>query len=190
MPRSSDPRSDSALLEAAQHGDAAAFDVLYARYRRLVAAWAERYTNNADDALEVFQQAFQWIIEKLPTLKLTGRFSSLLYPIVRNLACDLHHRNGRRAAAEHAACASPQYLDDETLARREALAAVVASLTEGQRSVVLMRFVDGLSLDEISDALGVPPGTVKSRLHYALETLRRSPRCESYLTEALRTRGR
>ena len=86
------------------------------------------------------------IIEKLPTLRLTGRLSSLLYTIVRNLACDVHRRNVRREAAEHAVSSPLKYLDDETLARREALAAVVASLTERQRSVVLMRFVDGLIL--------------------------------------------
>jgi RNA polymerase sigma-70 factor (ECF subfamily) len=55
---------------------------------------------------------------------------------------------------------------------RPELAAVLDGLPEGQREVLLMRFVDGMSLQEIAAALSIPEGTVKSRLHYGLRTLR------------------
>jgi len=186
VPRSSDPRSDAALLLASQCGDPAAFDALYARYRNLVAAWAERFTDNSDDALDVFQDTFQCLLEKMPDLSLSGRLSSLLFPIVRSLAADIHRRNGRRRIVERAASVPAAQRDDDTFMRREALAAVVAGLPGFQRCIVLMRFVDGLSLEEIAAALGVPVGTVKSRLHYAVERLRRDPRCRSYLLEMKR----
>ena len=65
-------------------------------------------------------------------------------------------------------------------ASRAELAAALGALTAEHREVVLMRFVDDMSLDEIAGALAIPPGTVKSRLHRALETLRNDPRTREY----------
>ena len=63
---------------------------------------------------------------------------------------------------------------------REGLAAVLSGLSEGHREVLLLRFVDGLSLAEIADALELPLGTVKSRLHYALDRLRQDERTREF----------
>ena len=63
---------------------------------------------------------------------------------------------------------------------RAELAAALAGLHAEQREVVLMRFVDDMTLAEIAQALEVPTGTVKSRLHRALETLRNDPRTREY----------
>ena len=63
------------------------------------------------------------------------------------------------------------------------LAAVLAGLNEAQREIVLMRFVDGMSLKEIAGALDVPLGTVKSRLHHALQALRNDRRTRDYFLE-------
>jgi len=63
---------------------------------------------------------------------------------------------------------------------RAQLAGVVAALPATHREVLLLRFVDGLSLHEIAHALGIPLGTVKSRLHHALEALRRDQRTKKY----------
>ncbi|MEI8195402.1 MAG: sigma factor-like helix-turn-helix DNA-binding protein, partial [Phycisphaerae bacterium] len=63
---------------------------------------------------------------------------------------------------------------------RTELAVVLAVLPSAQREVVLMRFVDDLSLEEIAAALAIPLGTVKSRLHQALAVLRCDPRVRGY----------
>jgi RNA polymerase sigma-70 factor (ECF subfamily) len=60
------------------------------------------------------------------------------------------------------------------------LAVVLADLPAAHRDAVYLRFVDGLSLVEIAEAQGIPVGTVKSRLHNALATLRADPRTKSY----------
>jgi len=60
---------------------------------------------------------------------------------------------------------------------------VLANLPPAQREVLLLRFVDGLSLQEIADALEIPLGTVKSRLHHALETLRQDERAKQFYQE-------
>ena len=57
---------------------------------------------------------------------------------------------------------------------------MVAALTPSQREVLLLRFVDGLALHEIAEASGIPLGTVKSRLHYALAVLRCDERTRKY----------
>jgi RNA polymerase sigma-70 factor (ECF subfamily) len=57
---------------------------------------------------------------------------------------------------------------------------VLAALSEEHREVLLLRFVDGLNLGEIASALEIPLGTVKSRLHNALTTLRKDPRTKTF----------
>ena len=59
-------------------------------------------------------------------------------------------------------------------------AAVLGILPDAQREVLLMRFIDGMSLQEIAEALNIPLGTVKSRLHNALQTLRSDRRTRDY----------
>jgi RNA polymerase sigma-70 factor, ECF subfamily len=63
---------------------------------------------------------------------------------------------------------------------RTALARVLACLSDAHREAVMLRFVDGLSLAEIAEATGVPLGTVKSRLHHALRSLREDPAAKKY----------
>ena len=64
--------------------------------------------------------------------------------------------------------------------RKSILAIVLASLSTEQREVLQLRFVDGLSLAEIADAMEIPLGTVKSRLHNALTSLRKDPRTKNF----------
>ena len=63
------------------------------------------------------------------------------------------------------------------------LAAVLAALPPGQREALLMRFVDGMTLTEIAAALRIPCGTVKSRMHNALQTLRQDDRARRYFED-------
>jgi RNA polymerase sigma-70 factor (ECF subfamily) len=69
--------------------------------------------------------------------------------------------------------------DDPDVSRAE-LAAVMASLPETHREVLLMRFMDGFALEEIAQAMDIPLGTVKSRMHNAIAMLRRDPRTRAY----------
>ena len=64
--------------------------------------------------------------------------------------------------------------------QREDLAAVLSILPAAQREVLFMRFLDGMSLEEIAAALSIPKGTVKSRIHNALQALRGDERTRHY----------
>ena len=76
---------------------------------------------------------------------------------------------------------APAVQDSEN--SRSELASVLAALGKNQREILLMRFVDGMSLQEIADALNIPLGTVKSRLHHALKALRKDRRTRDYFLE-------
>ncbi len=177
-----DARTDEELVDALNAGDESAFEALYLRYRDWVVRMAYRFTGNEDDALDALQETFSYVLGKFPGFELRARMTTFLYPAVRNVAIRLRDKRRRFASTEEAlaAIAAPAVEADPA---REDLAAVVAALPEGQREVVLLRFVDGLELGEIAGALGIPVGTVKSRLHNALRALREDRRARRYFLE-------
>jgi RNA polymerase sigma-70 factor (ECF subfamily) len=178
-----DPRSDEALIAALNGGDTSAFDAIYYRYRDWVVALAYRFTRNDADALDVLQETFAYLFRKFPEFILTARMTTFLYPVVKNLSIAAKRKRARHVSEESAGDpAAPPPAIDPAEARGE-LAAAMASLPEAQREVVLMRFVDDMSLLEIAQALGIPEGTVKSRLHNGLAALRKDPRTRAYFEE-------
>jgi len=178
MPPPADPRSDQQLVSAINAGDSAAFEALYYRYRDRVMRLALRFTGDHADALDVLQETFAYLFGKFPGFELSARMTTFLYPAVRNLS--LAARRKRHAAAQPPDEHLPSFaVNDPELARWE-LAAAMANLSSNHREVILLRFVDDLSIDEIADALGVPAGTVKSRLHHAIARMREDPRVRRY----------
>ena len=170
-----DARTDEQLVAALRRGDAAAFDALYLRYRDFVVRLAHRLCGEPSDALDVLQDTFLYVLRKAPALELRARFTTFLFPVVRNLA--LARRKHRRRAAP----AEAEPADAAAAAtRREDLIDALGGLPEDQREAVLLRFVDGLSLAEVADVQQVPIGTVKSRLHQAIAALRTDPRARRY----------
>jgi RNA polymerase sigma-70 factor (ECF subfamily) len=177
-PRDNDPRSDEALVDAANVGEAAAFDALYSRHRDYVVRLAYRFTGSRHDALDVLQDTFAYVLGKFPGFTLTARMTTFLYPVVRSLSMDVLRRRRPHVPIEEAELPAPPAADPGG-ARRE-LAEAMSALPPEQREVLLMRYVDDLSLSEIAEALDIPVGTVKSRVHYALQSLRGDERTRRY----------
>jgi RNA polymerase sigma-70 factor, ECF subfamily len=177
-----DPRSDQELVRAINAGESHAFDALYYRYRDWVVRLARRFTGHDEDALDVLQDTFGYVFRKFPGFHLTASMTTFLYPVVRNLSLAARRKRTRQAQlpddpSAAGPVAAPQPAPD---GGRAELAAVLGSLPEGQREVLLMRFVDGMSLAEVGEALGIPEGTVKSRIHNALAALRADPRTAAH----------
>jgi len=184
VPSDDDPRSDAQLVAAINAGDEAAFAALYYRYRDWSAALAMRFTANHADALDAVQDAFIYLAGKFPGFVLTSKFTTFFYVVIKSTALAIVRKRRRvinddmvlsQAAGEAGAAfaGSP----------RAELAAVMAALPEMQREVVLMRFVDGFTLEDIGQALDIPLGTVKSRLHNALAALRANPAVRRYFQQ-------
>lgn len=189
--------SDEELIELVNQGNAEAFEALYLRYRDWVYRLAWRFTGNREDALDVLQETFAYLLGKFPGfvgagpracprqphgVALTSKMTTFLYPVVKHLAIATRNKNGRFSSDVDVLCefAVPESQHGGSHAD---LAAVLAGLPEDQREVVLMRFVDSMNLQEIATALDIPLGTVKSRLHAALNLLRNDRRMRDYFLE-------
>src|SRR5262249_26364622 len=152
------------LVDAVNRGDGTAFEVLYFRHRDWVVRLAQRFAGNDDDALDVLQETFAYFHRKFPGFVLSARLTTFLYPVVKNLSLAARRKRLR--------CASDEAALEQFPARPTAiqmpseLPAVLARLPAAHREVLLMRFVDDMSLEEIAKALEIPLGTVKSRLHH------------------------
>jgi RNA polymerase sigma-70 factor (ECF subfamily) len=174
-----DSRNDETLIEAINRGDQSASAALYERYSDWVYRLAWRFTGDREPALDVLQETFVYLLAKAPRLSLTSKMTTFLYPVVKNLAIAAR-RKQRRYASDEAVILSLPEREVQRGASRAELAAALSALPEAQREALLMRFVDDMEIREIAAALGISEGTVNSRLHYALQTLRSDERTRQY----------
>jgi RNA polymerase sigma-70 factor (ECF subfamily) len=177
-------RTDQELIAAINRGDAATFEALYFRYRDWVVALALRFTGDHDAALDVLQETFLYVLKKFPGFRLTAQFKTFLYPAVRNLSIAAHRKASRYQATANELEQLENFAAPPVLSSTAGdLDFVLAGLPEEQREVLLLRFVDGLNLGEIAAAMDIPLGTVKSRLHNALQSLRKDERTKAFFEQ-------
>lgn len=173
-----DHRSDMELVDAANRGGgvsgADAFESLYRRHRDWVVNAAYRFTQDRDSALDVMQDVFVYLLGKFPGFVLTAKLTTFLYPVIKHTALQARRKAGRFVGSVDALAdlptpntSNPEDSDD--------IEHALAGLPAAQREVLLLRFVDGMTIAEVAAALGVPLGTVKSRIHNAIRTLRDDP---------------
>ncbi len=175
--------SDRELIELVNKGDVDAFEVLYRRYRDWVYRLAWRFTGNQQDALDVLQDTFIYLLGKFPGFSLTASITTFLYPVIRHISLTIRSKSRRFTSEEEILSETAAPALKDTQGSRSELAAVLTVLPDEQREVLLMRFVDDMSLQEVATALNIPIGTVKSRLHHALNTLRQDRRTKEYFLE-------
>lgn len=173
-----EPDSDAALLDRARAGDLDAFERLYRRHRDWVARVAMRCCGHEEDALDVLQETFVYLLRRMPSLTLTGRLTTFLYPAIKNHSIRARQRSRRAAPGDAGLTDQPGHTPRE--AHPQPLEAAVDALPEHYREPLIMRFIDGMSIAEIALALEIPEGTVKSRLHHATKTLRQDPRLSAH----------
>ena len=163
--------TDPELVEAANSGDRTALEALYRRHRDWVYGQAFRACGSREDALDITQQVFIYFLGKFPGLELRCQVRTLLYPVIRHRVADLMRQRDRRESVKSGLVAED---GQQRPPDSDTVEDLVATLPPPQRDVLLLRFTQGLRLAEIATRLGIPPGTVKSRLHNALEKLRRT----------------
>lgn len=174
-----------------RHDDPLAFETLVHRYERELYAYLRRFLGDASLAEDVFQSTFLLVHRKRDRYVEGRPFRPWLYAIATNQAIDAQRRNrrhrmasldqgGRGSAhgtgfAETVADAHPS--GDDTVAQRDAEAWMLAAidrLPEPLRRTLALVYRSGLKHREVADALGIPVGTVKSRLHAAIGRLQLS----------------
>lgn len=166
----------------ARHGDETAFRELIERSHPTVFRLAAALLGDRDEAADVAQETYVRAWERVQELRDPAAALGWLCAIARNVAQDRRRGWWRRDRAPLAAlgpaleAAGGPPTPHETLAAGERDAAVrraIAGLGERQRVVLVLREVDGMTYEEIAEALGVPVGTVESRLHRARQALAR-----------------
>ncbi len=162
-------QSDAELLARISRGDDAAFAALYQRHRDFVFRVAHRFARDEHDAADAAQTVFIDLISRAATLRLSGKLTTYLYPACKHAALATRRKQQRRVDPNRVT--PPEALNSPS-APDDALRRAVDSLADSHREVLLMRIVDDMSVEEVSLASAIPPGTVKSRLHAALQALR------------------
>ena len=167
---------DAELLRRVGGGDEPAFRALVDRHGAYLYGVARALTNNAADADDLVQETFVGVLNG----KFRGEASvrTWMVRILINRAAMLRRTRARRGgdAKEVAASESIESRDPDAAAGVEAkldLAAMLATLSPEHREVIVLRELEGMSYQEMAEALDVPRGTVESRLHRAREELRR-----------------
>lgn len=187
---SESPSDEALLLEYRSSGDHRAFYELVHRYERELFGYLRHYLGSAEMAEDVFQQTFLQVHLKCEQFEPGRKVRPWLYTVATNQAIDAQRRNRRHrmvsldrrsgekreedtgALVELIDGAEPNPVSEAELAeRREKVRSAVDDLPEPTRRVVLLVYFQGLKYREAAEALSIPVGTVKSRLHAAIQKL-------------------
>ena len=169
--------SDEELYARMSGGDLSAFDRLYARYERSLFGFIRRMTADRAEAEDVFHEAFLALLRERNASFERGGFRAWLFGVARNAALNRirSRARGERAGAALAALAPPPEIPaDELVARGEqagALERAVEALPRALADLWRLR-ASGMSYEEMAEATGAPLGTVKSRMHDAVNRVR------------------
>lgn len=165
--------SDEELMAAVARGDERALGVLVDRHAVRLHAFLVRAAGSRDDADDLLQDTWIRAARGASSFDPRRRARPWLYGIAANLARDLHRRRSVRVRAAHAERSEPAPEPAFRPLERIDLRAQLARLPDRLREVLMLRFYADLDEAEMAEALGIPKGTVKSRLHGALRELRR-----------------
>lgn len=195
-------RDDNDLVRMTLSGDKEAYRTLVERYQGRLLTTALDIVKTREDAEDVVQETFVKAFLSLGQFKGQSSLYTWLYRICFNMAIDIRRKAGRRGGThleykEHisvnkgpvqegvrdagsgSAAHQPQNVEGphDALARKELgrkIQEVLGELSEEHRAVIMLREVDGLDYEEIAHAIGVPKGTVMSRLFYARKALQKA----------------
>ena len=181
-------KDEEQLVARIRAGDETAFAALMEDNEKMVFNVALRYTRNYDDSSDVTQEVFIKAYRSIESFKGDSKLSTWLYRITVNVCLDFQRKNklhlrstqeltGENEDGEPFELPIPDYsYHPDTLAEqnelREAILSAIDSLPPSSREIVVMRDINGMSYNEIADALHIELGTVRSRLARARIRLR------------------
>jgi RNA polymerase sigma-70 factor (ECF subfamily) len=175
MPKSKDAIRLELLLLRCRRGDRQAFTELIRDWERRLFFYVRRIVATEEDAWDVLQQTWLKVFAGIKGLTHAENLPAWLYKVARLTAMS-HWRSYYREQSHLAAKAQEidTAEDDEhyDFEDAEEVAVALSRISLDHREVLTLYFLDDLSLDEIADVLGIPAGTVKSRLCYAKRSLR------------------
>ena len=176
---------DQALVERVQKGDKRAFDLLVRKYQHKIVSVVTRYVSDWSEAQDVAQEAFIRAYRALGAFRGDSAFYTWIYKIAINTAKNHLVSRGRRPPIGDIAIEDAVLLDGASQLRERAtperellrqeieqtVFGTVEELPEELRTAITLREVDGVSYEEIAEAMNCPIGTVRSRIFRAREAI-------------------
>ncbi|NOY73590.1 MAG: RNA polymerase sigma factor RpoE [Gammaproteobacteria bacterium] len=176
---------DQQLIERIKKGEKEAFDVLVLKYQNKVVKLISRYVHDQSEALDVAQEAFIKAYRAIPSFRGDSAFYTWLYRIAINTAKNHLVSQGRRPPAVDVEVLDAEQFDgstdlkdygtpEEYLIRDEVektILEAMEALPDDLRTAITLREIEGLSYEEIADAMTCPVGTVRSRIFRAREAI-------------------
>lgn len=178
-------------MVAFKKGDARAFEQLLKRHEKSVFNFCLRMVGDREAARDATQEVFLKVVRNVDKWEQQARFTTWLFTLARNHCIDALRKASHRKTAsldqslkgaeDNGTTLGDRVADEssvtpdrgaESLRLRGTLADAIASLSDEQREVFVMREYSGMPFKEIAEVVGVPENTVKSRMRYALEHLR------------------
>ncbi len=176
---------DREAVRRVQAGDTDAFEPLVEKYKRKVFRLAYQVLRDQEEALDTSQEAFVKAFRALPAFKGDSAFYTWLFRITMNVALDRRRQRAARTKSLGAEDVTPEEWertavstdpDPEDVAtsaeRRDRIRKGLDSLSDHHRTIIILSDIEGLQYREIAEVLGIPMGTVMSRLHHARKRLR------------------
>ncbi len=176
---------DREVVRRVQAGDTEAFEALVEKYKRKAFRLAYQVLRDQEEALDVAQEAFIKAFRALPRFKGDSAFYTWLFRITMNLALDRKRQRATRVRSMGTEDVPPEEWertavslapDPEDVAagaeQRARIRVALDSLSENHRAIIILSDIEGLQYREIAEVLGIPMGTVMSRLHHARKRLR------------------
>jgi RNA polymerase sigma-70 factor (ECF subfamily) len=181
----SERRVDQELVSRAQEGDRRAFDLLVIKYQQKVAGLISRYMRDPSEVMDVTQEAFLKAYRALPGFRGESAFYTWLYRIAINTVKNYLVAQGRRPPGDDVEAEVAEQMDmgtrmrdvgtPESMLLSEEIAHTVQdaldALPDDLRTAIVLREFDGLSYEEIANAMECPIGTVRSRIFRAREAI-------------------
>lgn len=172
-----DRTEELSLVRCAQRGDADAFRRLVDLYDRRLLYFVRRFLKDSDRGLDVLQEIWLTMLRRLHSLRSPEAFRVWLYQIAHDRVVDVVRRTVREERLQQMAFENfaERNGDDPawTFEQAEFVHSALEQLTPEHREVLVLRFLEDMTLEEIAATVGCSPGTVKSRLHYARLAVRR-----------------
>ena len=179
--------TDQQLVRRVQEGDRTAFDLLIRKYQHRVLKLVGRFVNDAAEAEDVAQEAFLKAYRALPSFRGESAFYTWLYRIAINTAKNALVSNRRRPVDFDLDLQDPDQYDRHAKLKegdtpegvllteeiRQTVAQAMEQLPEDLRTAIVLRELEGLSYEEIAEAMDCPVGTVRSRIFRAREAIDR-----------------
>jgi RNA polymerase sigma-70 factor (ECF subfamily) len=181
----SDRESDQRLVERVQRGDKKAFDLLVLKYQNKVANLISRYIRDHAEVLDVTQEAFIKAYRALPKFRGDSAFYTWLYRVAINTAKNHLAAQSRRPPGDDIEAETAEQMDmgtplkegdtPERMALQREIAQTIQKaldeLPEDLRTAITLRELEGLTYEEIAQAMECPIGTVRSRIFRAREAI-------------------